>query len=71
MLGNVVCWAIALGMLFPKFHGFTSDYKQMLFAMGFILIGTVCKWVDVYRETHTIEVDVTEDENGKLVLEKK
>lgn len=71
MLGNVICWAIALGMLFPKLGEFTDDYKRMLFAMGFMLIGTVCKAVDVYKETHTIEVDVTEDENGRLVLNKK
>jgi hypothetical protein len=71
MLGNVVCWAIALGMLFPKFEGFTEDYKRMVFAMCFMLIGILCKAVDVYRDTHTIEVDVREDENGRLVIDKK
>ena len=71
MLGSVVCWAIALGMLFNRIEGFTTDYTRMLYAMGFIFLGILSRAVSVYRETHIIEVDVTEDENGKLVLNKK
>lgn len=71
MLGCVVCWGIALGMLFPKLGGFTDDYTRMLYAMGFIFLAILCRAVEVYRETHTIEVDVTEDENGRLILNKK
>ena len=71
MLGCAVCWAIAMGMLIDKFQGFTTDYTRMLYAMGFIFLGILSRAVSVYRETHIIEVDVTEDEDGKLVLNKK
>lgn len=75
MLGSVVCWAIGLGMLFSRVEGlvfeFTTDYTRMLYAMGFIFLGILSRAVSVYRETHVIELDVTEDENGKLVLNKK
>ena len=71
MLGSVVCWAIGLGMLFNRVEGFTDDYTRMLYAMGFIFLGILSRAVSVYRETHIIEVDITEDENGKLVLNKK
>ena len=46
-------------------------YIKTLLAMGFIFLGILSKAVDVYRDTHTIELDVEEDENGKLVLNKK
>lgn len=68
MLGNVACWAFAIVLMFNGLEGLTNDYTRMLFAMGFIFLGTICKAVEVYRETHTYELDVTEDENGRLVI---
>lgn len=71
MLGNVVCWGIALSFMFSKSEGITSDRFKILFAMGFIFLGILSKAVDVYRYTHTFDLDVEEDENGKLVVSKK
>ena len=71
MLANVVCWGIAMGLLFCEKGGLSGNNEKMLFAMGFILLGTISKAVDVYRETHTVELNVEEDENGKIVLSKK
>lgn len=71
MIGNAMCWGLALGMLFSKSEGVTSDITKILLAMGFIFLGILSKAVSVYRDTHTIEIDVEEDENGKLVLNKK
>ena len=71
MIGNAMCWGLALGMLFSKSEGVTSDITKILLAMGFIFLGILSKAVSVYHDTHTIEIDVEEDENGKLVLNKK
>lgn len=71
MIGNAICWGLALGMLFSRSEGITSDNYKILFAMGFMLIGLISRAVSVYHDTHTVEVDVEEDENGNLVLKKK
>lgn len=71
MIGNAICWGLALGMLFSRSEGITSDRCKILFAMGFMLIGLISRAVSVYHDTHTVEVDVEEDENGNLVLKKK
>ena len=71
MLDTIACWGIALGFLFSKSEGFTSDCVKILFAMGFILLGLLSKALYVYQKTHTIEIDVDTDENGNLVLNKK
>ena len=52
MLGNVTCWAIAIGLMFSRSHGFTDDYKKILLAMGFILLANLCKFVDVYHDVN-------------------
>lgn len=71
MIGNAICWGLALGMLFSRSEGITSDNYKILFAMGFMLIGLISRAVSVYHDVHTVEVDVEEDENGNLVLKKK
>ena len=71
MLANVVCWGLALGLMFSEKGGLSGDDDKLLFAMGFILLGTISKAVEVYRVTHTVELNVEEDENGKLILSKK
>jgi hypothetical protein len=57
MLGNIACWGIALGIMLSKTMSAEDLYIRTLLAMGFILLGILSKAVDVYRETHTIELD--------------
>lgn len=71
MLGNLICWVIALGMMLSNSVNRQDLYIRTLLAMGFIFLGILSKAVDTYRETHLVEFDVEEDENGKLVINKK
>ena len=68
MLEELVCWGIALGLMFSKVEGFTSDYTRIAFAMGFIILGSIYKAIDVYRTMHRIDIDVDTDENGNIVV---
>jgi hypothetical protein len=44
-------------------------FMKLLFAMGFILVGAVCKLVDVYREVHKPDTDEKENKaNDKGVI---
>ena len=70
MLEELVCWGIALGLMFSKVEGFTSDYIRIAFGMGFIILGAIYKAINVYKTTHTIELDVDTDENGNVVVSK-
>ena len=70
MLGNVVCWGIAIGLMFSRTEGITNDYRKILIAMGFIFLGILSKAVDVYRDTHKLELDVDTDENGNIIVSK-
>lgn len=71
MLETVAYWGIALGFLFSKSEGITSDFSKILFSMGFILLGILNKAIHVYQKTHTVDIVVDTDENGNLVLNKK
>lgn len=68
MFGYLMCWSIALCFMFPKFQRVTDNTVHILFAMGFIFLGILSKAVSVYRDTHTIDVDVDTDEDGNIVL---
>lgn len=57
MLGNCICWAIALGLMFSRSAGFTDDLTKILLAMGFIFLAILSKAVAVYEVTHTVEDD--------------
>lgn len=57
MLGNIICWAIATGIMLSKTMSINDLYIRTLLAMGFIFLGILSKAVDVYRETHVIELD--------------
>ncbi len=57
MLGNITCWAIALGIMLSKTMTTEDLYVKTLLAMGFIFLGILSKAVDVYRETHVMELD--------------
>lgn len=52
MLANVFCWVFAFGILIQRPNNQTELYYNMLFALGFILVGTLSKAVDTYREVH-------------------
>ena len=53
MLGNILCWSFAIGIMFSKNSGTGDLYIKMLLAMGFILLGILSKAVDVYHDTHS------------------
>ena len=57
MLGNIACWAIALGIMLSKSISVNDLYIKSLLAMGFIFLGILSKAVDIYRDTHVIEID--------------
>lgn len=65
MLGNVTCWAIAIGLMFSRSNGFTDDYNKFLLAMGFILLANICKFVDVYHDVHSVD-DTYRTENSRI-----
>ena len=52
MLGNLVCWVIAIGIMLSGSNGDEDLYTKTLLAMGFIFLGILSKAVDTYRETH-------------------
>lgn len=53
MLANIMCWVIAFALLFSESIDRNDMFTKLLFAMGFILVGAVCKLVDVYRDVNT------------------
>ena len=57
MLGNFICWAVAAGIMLSKTTTAEDLYVRTLLAMGFVFLGILSKAVDVYRETHVIEID--------------
>ena len=59
MLGNAVCWGIALGLLFVNNDGWsmTTDTTRILFAMGFIFLAILNNAVNVYYDTHIKDDD--------------
>ena len=70
MLEELVCWGIALGLMFSKVGGFTSDYTRIAFAIGFMGWGCVYKAIWGYIKMHSIDIDVDTDENGNIVVSK-
>ena len=53
MLGDAVCWALAICLMFSRSEGFTSDHNKMWLAIGFIFVGTLSRFVSVYRDVHS------------------
>lgn len=52
MLGNIICWCIAIGIMLSKSTGQADLYNRTLLAMGFIFLGILSKAVDYYHEVH-------------------
>lgn len=53
MLGNIICWVIALSLMLSKTMSSDDLYTRTLLAMGFIFLGILSKAVDVYHDTHS------------------
>jgi hypothetical protein len=43
---------MAIALIFSESVDRNDMFMKLLFAMGFILVGAVCKLVDVYREVN-------------------
>lgn len=52
MLANLICWIIAIGMMMVDNTNRQDLYIRSLLALGFILVGTLSKFADYYREVH-------------------
>lgn len=52
MLSNIMCWVIAIALIFSESLNREDMYVKMLLAIGFIFVGTVSKAVDTYRVIH-------------------
>lgn len=55
MLGNLICWIIAIALLVAKANGIDEWHIRVIFAMGFILLGILSKAVDAYQSVHRKE----------------
>lgn len=55
MLGEYICWLLAIGLMFSRSEGVTSDVTKMLTALGFIFVGAIYRLAEVYKETHIYE----------------
>ena len=53
MLGDAVCWALAIMLLFSRSDGVSSDTVKWALALGFIFVGTLSRFVSVYRDVHS------------------
>ena len=52
MLGNIVCWCAAIGIMLSKATDQADLYTRSLLAMGFIFLGILSKTADYYHEAH-------------------
>ena len=55
MLGNLICWIIAIALLAAKANGIDEWHIRVIFAMCFILLGILSKAVDAYQSVHRKE----------------
>lgn len=55
MIGNLICWIFAFGLVLSESVDRTDMFIKLAFAMGFIFLGSFCKLVDVYREVNKKE----------------
>ena len=61
MLGNLICWIIALGAMFSESTSREDMYIKTLLAMGFIFLGILSKAVDAYRDVHKINAKTNDE----------
>lgn len=53
MLGNIICWVIALALILSNSNSPGDLYTKLLFAMGFIFLGILSKTSDYYGTRKT------------------
>lgn len=60
MIGNILCWIIAIALILSKSSLIEGGlYTKLLYAMGFIFLGILSKAVDYYHEVHKVKTDKT------------
>lgn len=65
MLGSLICWGTALGILFTSAGQSVNDiYIRCAIAMGFIFLGIFSRAVSVYHETHKRETEEKENKQN-------
>ena len=52
MIGNIVCWCVAIGIMLSKSTNQEDLYTRTILAMGFIFLGILSKMADYYHEAH-------------------
>lgn len=67
MLGNIICWVFAFGLVLSESVDRTDMFIKLLFAMGFIFLGILSKAVDTYREVHKSVVSEKKESDEKPV----
>lgn len=65
MLANIICWILALALIFSNPTATFDFTTKLLFAMGFIFLGILSKAVDTYRMTHTSSKEATKEKNSE------
>ena len=55
MLGEILCWILAIGLYFSKTEGGSKDIVVLLVALGFIFVGAIYRAIDVHREVYLSE----------------
>jgi hypothetical protein len=69
MIGNILCWVIALALILSDTVVAAQLYTKVLLALGFIFVGVLSKAVDVYHDVHRRYIDaqtgITKNENCK------
>lgn len=58
MLGDAICWAIALVLMFTQSTGFASDLSKMWLAVGFIFVGSISRFVSTYRTVNSKKEEI-------------
>lgn len=52
MLGNLLCWIVAIAAIFSNGPKAPDLETRLLYAMGFIFLGILSKTSDYYKDVH-------------------
>jgi hypothetical protein len=61
MIGNILCWVIAISLILANNAVLDNMYERLLFAMGFIFLGILSKAVDYHHGVH----NTSKEKNNK------
>jgi hypothetical protein len=53
MLVDAICWAVAMMFVLTDTVVFVDEFHKWLLVLGFIFVGTISRFVSVYREVHS------------------